>query len=167
MVRGRIATSIVTALMLVSAAAAAQNATHPATPSRKPAVDPGANRTVPTPFSTSLQIMPPGPQAEPEGLNYTLRLGWSARNGAAEYRVLTWTDAARMWYVIARTAATHADVHAFRSGCTEFTVIAVGDTSAGAHTAPGERASAYLDTTNVLRFPFSEKPQICPFQRSR
>jgi hypothetical protein len=108
------------------------------------------------PFATSLQIVAPGPQAEADGMSYRMTLTWSARPGATAYRVFTWTDAVRAWYRTAQATTTHIDVHAFKSGCTAFIVVAVADPSAGGNTLMG------LETTNVLRFPLSAHPELCP-----
>lgn len=110
------------------------------------------------PFATSLQIASPGPQAESNGLSYRFTLTWSARAGAGAYRVFMWTDAARTWYRIAQTTGTTTDAHAFRSGCTAFMVIAFADVN-----APGSSMTG-LEASNVLRFPLSQQPSVCPMQ---
>ena len=109
-----------------------------------------------SPFATSLQIVAPGPRAEPDGMSYRLTLAWSSRAGAAGYRVFTWTDAARAWYRGTQTSATRADVRAFRSGCTAFVVVAVTDTGTNLKSFAG------LDTTNVVHFPLSTRRELCP-----
>jgi hypothetical protein len=109
-------------------------------------------------FTSSLRIATPGPQAEPNGLSYRFVLTWSARPGAAGYRVLMWTDAARTWYKVSQTTTTSAEAHAFRSGCTAFVVVAVADMNARGSVLAG------LDLTNVVRFPLSARPDLCPAQ---
>lgn len=121
-----------------------------------PAPDVGASTA--QPFATSLQIASPGPQAEANGLSYRFTLTWSARAGAGDYRVFMWTDAARTWYRISETTGTTTDAHAFRSGCTAFMVIAFADAS-----APGSSTTG-LEASNVLRFPLSQQPTLCPMR---
>ena len=108
------------------------------------------------PFARSLQIAPPGPRVGADGLDYTLTLAWSARPGAAAYRVFMWTDAVRSWYRVTQTSATTADARAFRSGCTVFVVVAVADVSASTNALAG------IDTSNVVRFPLSANQKLCP-----
>lgn len=110
----------------------------------------------PSAFATSLQIAPPGPQLEAHGLTFHFTLTWSARPGATAYRVFMWTDAARTWYKVTQTTGTSADAHAFRSGCTAFLVLAFANANAPAHSLTG------LDATNVVRFPLSQRPDLCP-----
>jgi len=107
-------------------------------------------------FANSLAIAQPGPRAESDGLTYGFTLSWSPRAGATAYRVFTWTDAASAWYRTAEGSATRAAVHAFKSGCTAFVVVAISDP------ATSDKRLAGLDTTNVLRFPLSERPALCP-----
>ena len=107
-------------------------------------------------FANSLAIAQPGPRAESDGLTYGFTLSWSPRAGATAYRVFMWTDAARAWYRTAQGSATRAAVHAFKSGCTAFVVVAISDP------ATSDKQPAGLDTTNVLRFPLSERPELCP-----
>lgn len=110
------------------------------------------------PFASSLQIAPPGPQPDGDRLNYRFKLLWTARPGAGAYRVLMWTDAARSWYRITQTSDTTVDAHAFRSGCSAFVVIALADPH-----ATGE-GTAGLESSNLLRFPLSVNPSLCPTQ---
>lgn len=110
------------------------------------------------PFAASLQIAAPGPQPETNGLSYRFTLTWSARAGAGVYRVFAWTDAARTWYRLSQTTSTSADAHAFKSGCTAFMVIAFADTHAPDASMTG------LEASNVVRFPLSQQPNLCPAQ---
>jgi hypothetical protein len=153
----RLVVPLLMSLVLATAAGArAAQAQHVA-----PALDPGLapdGTSSDQPFATSLQIASPGPQAEANGLSYRFTLTWSARAGAGAYRVFMWTDAARTWYRIAQTTGTTTDAHAFRSGCTAFMVIAFADTN-----APGSSMTG-LEASNVLRFPLSQQPSVCPMQ---
>ena len=108
------------------------------------------------PFASSLQIAPPGPHAEADGMSYRMTLVWGTRPGAAAYRVFMWTDAVRAWYRTAQVTTTRVDVHAFKSGCTAFIVVAVADPNSGGNALLG------LETTNVVRFPLSARPELCP-----
>lgn len=119
---------------------------------------PDVGTTAAQPFAASLQIGSPGPQAEANGLSYRFTLTWSARAGAGAYRVFMWTDAARTWYRISQTTSTATDAHAFKSGCTAFMVIAFADAN-----APGSSMTG-LEASNVLRFPLSQQPSLCPMQ---
>lgn len=107
---------------------------------------------VTVPFASSLHIVQPGPRVERAGLAYSLTLKWTSRSGANAYRVLAWTDAAGSWYRMARTSETAAPVHAYRSGCTEFVVVAIKDSGG---------TEATLDTTNAVRFPLSTNRSLC------
>lgn len=109
-----------------------------------------------SPFATSLAIAPPGPRAGGDGLSYSFVLTWLPRAGATAYRVFAWTDAARTWYRVAQTAGTSAEAHAFRSGCSAFVVVAVANAE-----LPGT-GMAGIDTTNLVRFPLSVQPALCP-----
>lgn len=109
-------------------------------------------------FANSLAIAQPGPRAESDGLTYDFTLSWAPRAGATAYRVFMWTDAARTWYRIAQTTGTTTDTHAFKSGCTAFMVIAFADAN-----APGGSMTG-LEASNVLRFPLSQQPSVCPIQ---
>ena len=144
---------VVSLLLATAAGTRAARAQHIAPTS--PAPDVG---TAGQPFATSLQIASPGPQAEANGLSYRFTLTWSTRAGAGAYRVFMWTDAARTWYRITQTTSTTADAHAFRSGCTAFMVIAFADAN-----APGSSMTG-LEASNVLRFPLSQQPNLCPMQ---
>lgn len=108
------------------------------------------------PFAQSLQIALPGPRAEADGMSYRMTLTWSTRPGAATYRVFMWTDAVRAWYRTAQTPTPRVDVHAFRSGCTAFIVVAVADPNSDGNALLG------LETTNIVRFPLSARPELCP-----
>lgn len=112
--------------------------------------------TADVPFASSLQIVPPGPHAEADHMSYRMTLTWGTRPGAAAYRVFMWTDAVRAWYRTAQVPTTRVDVHAFKSGCTAFIVVAVADPNAGGNALLG------LETTNVVRFPLSARPELCP-----
>jgi hypothetical protein len=67
-----------------------------------------------------------------------------------------WTDAVRGWYKVSQTAVTTANVRAFKSGCTAFVVVAVTAAQSAGNAMSG------VDTSNVVRFPLSTKPSLCP-----
>lgn len=114
-----------------------------------------------TAFSTSLQIAAPGPRADRAGLTYSLALRWAPRVGAAGYRTFMWTDAVGAWYPVAQGTRTTDSIRAFRSGCTAFVVIALP-------LAPSRPKSMIgIDTTNIVRFPLSAQPALCPRGRLR
>lgn len=148
--RQSLVVAAITSTLLGAVAAQAQHA--PAAPAPPDVATSGA------PFATSLQIASPGPQAEANGLSYHFVLTWSPRPGAGSYRVFMWTDAARTWYRISQTSGTSVDAHAFKSGCTAFMIVAFTDAN-----APGSSMTG-LEASNVLRFPLSQQPMLCPAQ---
>lgn len=121
-----------------------------------PVANVGAHMSQPTQFRSSLRVAEPGTQQGPDGLTFMLTLAWAARPTADSYRTFMWTDAVGGWYRVTEGTSTTTAVGAFRSGCTAFIVIALPATPSSRNSMVG------LDTTNVIRFPLSARPELCP-----